>query len=209
MNWLTLVISLGISTAALASPPNRLDEIQAELTSFRPDIPEVAVGYAFDYFRKYESLFQNSNFITVIDFTASSRKRRMHKIDLTTGEVEDLLVAHGKNSGEDIATHFSNRIGSDMSSLGVYLTLDSYFGEHGLSLLLRGLESTNSNAETRAIVLHGAAYVTDEIAATRPRLGRSLGCPAVDLKFSEDLVKLLRGGSLIYAYSNLAPESEL
>ena len=95
-----------------------------------------------------------------------------------------------------------------MSSLGVYLTLDSYIGEHGLSLHLKGLEATNSNAEVREIVLHGAAYVSDEIAATQPRLGRSLGCHAVDANLSSPLVTQLMGGSLIYAYSDLTSESQ-
>ena len=206
MKWLILAVLFGSSSLSFASEPNRIDQIETEILASRSDIPAAAVSYAFDYFRGHETVFSNRSFITIIDFTLSSRKKRMHVIDLVSGRIEDYLVAHGKNSGDDIPTHFSNRVGSNMSSLGIYLTLQSFNGEHGLSMLLSGLESTNSNVQARAIIFHGAAYVSDEIAATQPRLGRSLGCPAVDLNLSTNLVDLLRGGSLIYAYSDVSPE---
>ncbi len=172
----------------------------SQILSASPTLPVPAVQHALSYYKKAKTRLGNPQFLTVIDYTASSRTKRMHVIDLITGEVDRYLVAHGRNSGEDYAKYFSNVPESFKSSTGMYLTLEPYFGKHGLSLELRGLDPTNSKAEERDIVLHGADYVSDAIAKTASRLGRSLGCPAVDLKYSELLVNQLKRGSLIYVY---------
>ena len=176
------------------------DRLQTVLLDPANEIPQDAARNAYAYFQSNASAIRNKKYITIVDFTASSRTKRMHLVNVQTGAVDRYLVAHGKNSGFDYATTFSNRSGSNMSSIGFYLTGSEYQGGHGISMHLLGQESTNSNAYSRAIVVHGASYVTDDIAASQPRLGRSLGCPAVDLKYISSVVHRLEEGSLYYIY---------
>jgi len=111
------------------------------------------------------------------------------------------LVAHGRNSGEGTARHFSNVEGSKMSSLGLYQTADTYYGNNGYSLRLRGLDAGfNDRALDRAIVMHGAPYVSEAIAAHLGRLGRSWGCPAVRTEVARGVIDTLKGGALLFAY---------
>lgn len=110
------------------------------------------------------------------------------------------LVAHGKGSGDALATAFSNRDGSHMSSLGLFLTGDTYIGSNGYSLRLQGLDSgVNDHAYDRAIVMHGAKYVSAAIAKTG-RLGRSWGCPAVDVHIARALIDTIKSGTVLFAF---------
>lgn len=196
-----LFIAAQITSAnSFAYTANYLNEVAGAVLQSAPTLPEAALKNALTYYNKIKASLGNPHYLTVIDYTASSRSKRMFVINLASGQVERYLVAHGKNSGADIATVFSNQEGSFKSSVGMYKTGTRYSGDHGLSLKLLGLDPTNDQAEERAIVLHGADYVSDSIANTQDRLGRSLGCPAVDKKYSAYLVDLLEGGSLIYAY---------
>lgn len=140
--------------------------------------------------------------LSVIDFSLPSTEPQLWVFDL---ERERLLyrelVAHGRNTGDNLATRFSNRSGSHMSSLGVFRTGESYVGANGYSLRLDGLEpGFNDLARERAIVIHGAPYVDDQIARAQGRLGRSLGCPAVRPAVARELIDRIRGGSLVFAY---------
>jgi hypothetical protein len=150
-----------------------------------------------------------SPYLTVIDYGLSSRSKRMWVFDLTTKHlVFHELVAHGRNSGEDMARSFSNEDGSHMTSLGAFVTEDTYEGKNGYSLRLRGMDpGRNDHAEARAIVMHGAPYVSEQIASTMGRLGRSWGCPAIRLDVAKQLIDDIRGRSLVYAWhpSMLAP----
>ena len=111
------------------------------------------------------------------------------------------LVAHGRNSGGDKATFFSNSSGSLASSLGLYVTADTYVGHNGYSLRLKGLdEGVNDMAWDRAMVMHGAYYVSREAVKVLGRLGRSWGCPAVRAEIAGKIIDTLRGGSAIFAY---------
>jgi hypothetical protein len=111
------------------------------------------------------------------------------------------VVAHGRNSGALLAEKFSNRPESYQSSLGFFQTGEAYQGKHGYSLRLDGLEAgINDQARARAIVIHGADYAKETVAATAGRLGRSLGCPAVPPDLSTPLIKLIKGGSLLFIY---------
>lgn len=143
--------------------------------------------------------------ITIIDFSLQSDRKRLWVIDLNNGKVLfRCLVSHGRNSGELKAEKFSNIPGSYASSPGFYATGETYIGKHGLSLILDGLESgINDKARARAIVIHGADYVSDDFIRSHGRLGRSLGCPAVPVELSEDIIKTIKGGSCLFIY---APE---
>jgi hypothetical protein len=142
-----------------------------------------------------------SPILTVIDYSLPSRERRLWVLDLARGEVlAQELVAHGRGTGDDVARRFSNQPGSLASSLGSYLTGATYLGKHGLSLRLRGLDSTNSRAESRAIVVHGADYVSETTVRALGRLGRSQGCPAVATSAAPRIIGLIRGGTLLFAY---------
>ena len=140
--------------------------------------------------------------LSVIDFSRPSTEPRLWVFDLASHSLLfEELVAHGRNTGDNVATAFSNRSGSHMSSLGVFRTAESYVGANGYSLRLDGLEpGFNDLARDRAIVIHGAPYVSPEIARAQGRLGRSLGCPAVRPAIARDLIDRIRGGSLVFAY---------
>lgn len=161
-------------------------------------VPDALLRQALSYFQQYKSSFPNQNYISVIDFSQRSSSRRLYVINMKTGAVERHAVAAGKGSdpdGDGYATKFSNSGGSNMSSLGIYRTAETYYGDHGLSLRLDGLSSTNSNARDRAIVMHPATYVSD----SNPSAGRSWGCPAIDPAVSSRLIGWLKNGSMIYA----------
>jgi hypothetical protein len=161
-------------------------------------VPTQALIDALIYFEQNKSSFKNQNYISVINFSQSSRTPRFYIIDLNSGGVWPIHVAHGKNSDPDhdgYATSFSNTSGSNKSSLGFYRTAETYNGSHGLSLRLDGLSSTNSNARARAIVIHGASYVSESSVIQ----GRSWGCPAVTMGYRDQVIAALKGGSLIYA----------
>lgn len=140
--------------------------------------------------------------LTVIDYSLPSRVQRLWVLDVGAGRVlTRAFVAHGRNSGDDVPTRFSNRSGSLQSSLGLFLTGPVYQGKHGLSLRLRGLDPRlNSRAEQRAIVVHGADYVSERTIAALGRLGRSQGCPALDPAVARRVIELIRDGTALFAY---------
>ncbi|MBK9291092.1 MAG: murein L,D-transpeptidase catalytic domain family protein [Bacteroidetes bacterium] len=140
--------------------------------------------------------------MTFIDYSLPSTEPRLWAFDPATGKVLlHSLVAHGQQTGENQAVHFSNRDGSHQSSLGFYLTDEVYHGNHGLSLRLRGLEEgINDRAFDRAIVIHGADYVSDDFIRQHGRLGRSHGCPALPHENVPEFIRLTAKGSLIFVY---------
>ena len=140
--------------------------------------------------------------ITIIDFSLPSDRKRLWVIDLIQGKVLFLcLVSHGRNSGELMAENFSNTPGSYASSPGFYSTGETYIGKHGLSLTLDGLEAgINDMARARAIVIHGADYVSTGFIRNNGRLGRSLGCPAVPEELSKEIIQTIKGGSCLFIY---------
>ena len=140
--------------------------------------------------------------ITVIDFSLPSTAKRLWIIDLNTKKVLfNDYVAHGRNSGDDMAASFSNISGSYMSSIGFYITAETYHGKHGLSLRLEGMdEDFNSNARNRAIVMHGADYVSADFIKQHGRLGRSLGCPSVSMDIHEQVIDTIKDGSTLFIY---------
>ena len=140
--------------------------------------------------------------LTLIDYRIPSTQKRLWVIDLASGRIlYHEHVAHGRNSGENYATHFSNAEGSNQSSLGLYLTQETYVGGNGYSLRLNGLEpGINDMARKRAIVMHGAPYVNPDMALRQGRLGRSLGCPALRGIVAGPIINQIKGGNFLYAY---------
>ena len=146
----------------------------------------------------------NDNIISIVDFTLPSTQKRLFVIDLENFKLLfNTYVAHGRNSGKEYANHFSNSPESHMSSLGFYVTQQTYYGEHGLSLRLEGEEKgINDNAESRAIVIHPADYVSEKTVESLGYLGRSFGCPALPKKFATPIIKTIKDGSCFFVYSD-------
>jgi hypothetical protein len=140
--------------------------------------------------------------LTVIDFSRPSTDVRMWVYDLRARKLLfEEHVAHGRNSGFNLPTKFSNQPDSNMSSLGLYRASEAYIGKHGYSLRLDGLEAGfNDRARERAIVIHGADYVNEAMAQSQGRLGRSLGCPAVRPEIAHKLIDAVKNGGLVFAY---------
>ena len=140
--------------------------------------------------------------LTVIDYSRPSTEKRLWVFDLKARALLfEELVAHGEGSGDNMARSFSNEAESHQSSLGVFLTDDTYVGKHGYSLRLRGLDAGfNDHAYDRAIVMHGASYVSDDFARARGRLGRSWGCPALRDGIAHEVIDAVKGHGLVFAY---------
>lgn len=140
--------------------------------------------------------------LAVIDYSRPSTERRLWIFDLQRKRL--LLrdfVAHGRQSGENFAEVFSNRLGSHQTSLGLFRTAESYRGKHGYSLRMDGLEpGLNDLARERAIVIHGASYVSPRLVQSQGRIGRSLGCPAVRPEVARMVVDQLKGGQFLFAW---------
>ena len=160
-------------------------------------VPDLLLNKTLLYYHQNLKEIPNKSRITVIDVARHSKFKRMWIINMQTGAVWAMHVAHGKGSDENhdgIAEKFSNQQGSNATSLGFYLTGDRYYGKWGLSMFLDGLSVTNSKARERAIVLHGAPYVKN----APVRQGRSWGCPAVAMENRNRVVEILAGGSLMF-----------
>ena len=140
--------------------------------------------------------------LSVIDYGLPSTVPRLWVFDLDAARLlYHERVAHGRNTGEDLATVFSNDDGSLMSSLGAFVTGETYVGKNGYSLRLRGMDAgLNDHAEARAIVMHGAPYVSEDFIHRVGRLGRSHGCPAVRLEIARELIDGVKGRSLLYVW---------
>lgn len=152
-------------------------------------------------------LNNNKPILTIADFSLSSTQKRLWLIDIRNMKVlMNEYVAHGQGSGNEFATSFSNTENSHQSSLGFYVTDDTYVGKHGTSLRLHGMDNGyNSAAYERSIVVHGADYVSPSFIAGQGRLGRSWGCPAVSRKAIGKVIEYLQGGTCLFIY---APQKE-
>lgn len=163
---------------------------------------------AFDYaWKGYQQLLnqqqlRRTQYLTICDFSQSSRQKRLYIVDVESGELlVNTYVAHGKNSGAEYATKFSNTPESLQSSLGFFVTASTYYGAHGLSLRVQGVErGINDKAFERSIVIHGAAYVDAARARAGMMMGRSWGCPAVPQKESAHIIETIKNGTCLFIY---------
>jgi len=154
--------------------------------------------------KEANKLPQNSTVITVVDFNKSSREKRMWIIDMLNNQLLlNTWVAHGQGSGDDMANRFSNNNESHQSSLGFYVTDDVYFGKHGRSLRLNGVDDGfNSAALARGIVVHAADYVSQGTINQIGRLGRSFGCPAVSPEVIGQVINTIKGKTMLFINGN-------
>ncbi len=166
-----------------------------------PSLESFEIAYKGYENLKVQNKLENS-ILTIIDFSLSSNTKRLWVIDMDSNEVlYHTLVAHGMNSGEEFATNFSNKSESYKSSLGFYLTAEIYTGKHGSSLKLDGIEKgVNDNARERAIVIHGADYVSETFARNNGRLGRSQGCPALPNNLCPKIISKIKNKSVLFIY---------
>ncbi len=165
------------------------------------------------YLLKEKGLIKK-DILTLVDFSLSSNTKRLWVIDLDNNVVLfQSLVAHGRNTGDEFATDFSNSAESYKSSLGFYATGEIYNGKHGISLKLDGLEKgMNDNARERAVVIHGADYVSEAFIKGNKRLGRSQGCPALPVELAAEIISIIKDKSCLYIYHpsiNRAKEQKL
>lgn len=143
-----------------------------------------------------------NNILTIVDFSFSSTKERMWVIDMNNKKVVlQTLVSHGMNSGKEFAESFSNQNESFKSSLGFFITGETYNGKHGISLKLDGQEyGLNDKARERAVVVHGADYVSKKLASRQGYIGRSQGCPAVAPEVAPTLINTIKNKSVLFIY---------
>jgi hypothetical protein len=165
-----------------------------------PDVLRLAVGAV--RCAASRGAIERPRTLIVIDYSRPSTEPRLWVFDLHAGGklLFTELVAHGRNTGENMATRFSDAMNSRPSSLGLFVTGDTYVGRNGYSLRLDGLEpGFNAHARARAIVMHGAPYVDASLGAAQGRIGRSWGCPAVRDEIARPLIDTIRGGGVIFS----------
>lgn len=145
----------------------------------------------------------NDDLLTIIDYSLPSTQRRLWVLDLKHGDVLfHELVAHGRGSGDNYATRFSNLNDSHQTSLGLFVTGGTYNGGNGYSMILKGLDAgVNDNAEARHIVMHGAWYVSNDQIRSQGRLGRSWGCPALSQDMAPRVIDTIKGGTFVFSYA--------
>jgi hypothetical protein len=165
---------------------------------------------AFNYAVKgYETLKEqgkvhNDRVLSIIDFTKPSSEKRLFILDVKSFKILfNTYVAHGRNTGEAFANKFSNKPDSYQSSLGFYITEGTYTGKNGYSMQLEGMENGfNNKAGERAIVVHGAPYVSEGFIRARGYIGRSHGCPALPENLNKPIIEKIKNGSCLFIYSN-------
>ena len=198
--FVTIAFAFVAAANLQAAPDALVSTLVSQAPGLRADVLRMALDAAGAAAER--GLVPRRNLLTVTDYSLPSSQQRMFVFDLAKKKLLfHELCAHGKNSGGEIANFFSNEPGSEATSLGLVVTQDTYIGHNGYSLRLRGLEEgVNDMASERAIVLHGAYYVSREAVRVLGRLGRSWGCPAVRSEIAQKLIDTIRGGSAIFAY---------
>ncbi|MDB5261269.1 MAG: hypothetical protein JWQ14_550 [Adhaeribacter sp.] len=156
------------------------------------------IGY--QNLKRSQKISPSKSILTIVDFSKPSRHKRLWVVDVKARKLLfHTYVAHGQGSGADMATVFSNNVNSHQSSLGFYVTSNTYMGKHGLSLKLHGMDpGFNSKALARAIVVHGADYVSKDFIKQQGRLGRSHGCPALPTELNAEIIKVIKDRTVLY-----------
>jgi len=196
------IAATALLTAAIAAPS--FASTESNILANAPGLSPAAVKTALKAYNEARAKGMDPQQIfTIVDFAKPSTAKRMWVIDMKNDKVLfNTLVAQGKNSGLNYATHFSNRHGTDESSLGLYKTANTYYGHDGFSLRIDGLtKGYNTNALSRDVVMHPAWYVSENFIKREGRLGRSWGCFALNKKIEKQVVNTVKNGTLIFAYA--------
>jgi hypothetical protein len=203
--FVVCLVVLGSRQSVSAAPPpmTALAESSwaaAEIGGLQRNVFQMALGAAKCAVRS--GSIDGLATLTVIDYSRPSTEKRMWVFDLQKRALlYEELVAHGSGSGDNLAKSFSNTADSHQSSLGLFRTEDTYVGRNGYSLRLRGLDAGfNDRAYDRAIVMHGAPYVSEDVARAQGRLGRSWGCPALREGIAREVIDTVKGRGLVFAY---------
>lgn len=199
---------LGVSLHSVAKDTSdhstfSLDELTQQLASEAPKANPNVIRLALSALAcAANSGHEISDNLTVIDYSIPSSQPRLWVFDLESGSLLfEELVAHGKNTGEKYATDFSNTYGSLQTSLGLFLTKNTYHGANGYSLRMEGLDKGfNDKAMERAIVFHGAPYVSQDWVKKHGRIGRSWGCPAVSNGVAKKVIDTIKGEQFLFSY---------
>lgn len=200
---------LGTSSAALlscclhANAAVASSNVQQAMQANAPKLSADAIKLGVEAYNHAQSMgLDKQKVLTIIDYSKPSAEQRLWVFDMRDGHViENTLVAHGKGSGMNYATSFSNKFHSDATSIGVYLTGNTYSGKHGYSMKLKGLDKGyNDNVYSRAVVMHSAWYVSKQFAAEHGRLGRSWGCPALSQQDASKIISEIKDGTIMLAY---------
>jgi hypothetical protein len=210
MNALITLILMAIFSSTIASGTmivsNPTGDVNTETQHLSQTAPELNTKVLKLALTAYEKAQHNGmakkQILTVIDYSLPSSKQRLWVFDVRKEKLlYHMHVAHGKNSGQTIPTHFSNKAESKETSLGAYVTKNTYIGSHGYSLNIQGLEKGfNDNAYERRVVVHGARYVEPGYIKSTGHAGRSWGCLAIAASRSKPLINTIKDGSVVFAY---------
>ena len=191
---------------ALKKAELNIKELYNELNAAQYDLSFTAFRYAYIGYQtmKKQHRLNNKELFSIIDFTKDCNSKRFYTIDLEKMKiVHYTYVAHGKKSGERMATSFSDAVESNKSSIGFYITGNTYNGGNGYSLILHGDEKGyNSNLAKRSVVVHAADYANEDYIARNGRMGRSLGCPALPENIYKQVIETIKEKTMIFAYYN-------
>ena len=191
---------------ALKKAELNIKELYNELNAAQYDLSFTAFRYAYIGYQtmKKQDRLNNKELFSIIDFTKDCNSKRFYTIDLEKMKiVYYTYVAHGKKSGERMATSFSDAVESNKSSIGFYITGNTYNGGNGYSLILNGDEKGyNSNLAKRSVVVHAADYANEDYIARNGRMGRSLGCPALPENIYKQVIETIKEKTMIFAYYN-------
>ncbi|MGZ3844431.1 MAG: murein L,D-transpeptidase catalytic domain family protein [Flavisolibacter sp.] len=197
--------SSAVADSSMANREAALSEkLYDSLNLQEAGLTKQAVDYAVKGYEKLvdSGLVKNPQYLTIVDLGQSSRNKRFYILDMQNDKlVWNTFVAHGRNSGVDVAKSFSNDPNSNKSSLGFYVTESTYRGKHGTSLRINGLEhGFNDNAEARGVVVHGAPYV-NPARVNSGYMGRSEGCPALPENEYAQVINIIKDGSVLFVYN--------
>lgn len=197
------------ATHNVPAPPNSLLNLQSLVYDSLKLNTMGLSRQAFDYaikgynYLKSTGKVHNEDILSIVDFSLPSSKKRLFILDVKNFKILfNTYVAHGRNSGKEFANQFSNQNESLKSSLGFYVTQDTYSGNHGYSLRLEGEENgINDNALSRGVVMHSAWYVNENIIKSHGYIGRSQGCPAIPENLHKPIIEKIKNGSCLFLYS--------
>ena len=202
--FLATLISISyLPLHASAEPIASYSGIISDIRAIAPRLSSSALKLALKATSCAQSRLKTQpRFLAVIDYSLPSSVKRFWLLDLKEKKVlNEELVAHGKESGDEHAVRFSNQPGSLQSSLGLFTTAETYSGQHGYSLRLVGLDDGyNDRAYERDIVVHGAEYVSEQFVERQHRLGRSWGCPALPVEKAQEIIDTIKDGAFLFAY---------